>query len=383
MPLWLLVAWPLACALGAAILGRPRGILALGVVGSVAEVALFLAVAPAGLAGRVFGVGQQLLLDPLSTFHLGLVVAVFALSSIYACYSFAPQLASGALTPGKARRFGAAWFAFLGAMTLMLVANNVGLMWMAMEATTLSSAVLICLEFDRGSLRAAWAYLLICSVGIALALLGTFVLCGEARTAGGGQSPFLWTELQAIAPRCAAPVRLCVPLPWSGHGTKTGCAHARGCPMRTAMPSPVSAVLSGVLLNCAIYCITTSSPSPSHHDHGGWALGLPALRPGVDRRGGVHRPRARRSGCSPSTASSTWASSRSASVRVAGGGALPHVQPFGLQDGDVLALAPWRSASAPGTCAACTRHPRRHAGGRHRPVARPARSSACRRSPSS
>jgi hydrogenase-4 component F len=278
IPLALLVVWPVACIAVAAVLPRPRAVLGLGVVGSLVQVGLFAGVARAGFAGRTLGVGEQLLLDPLSAFHLALVVTVFAMSSIYACYSFAPQLASGQLTRRKARRFGAAWFAFLGSMTTMLLANHVGLMWMAMEATTLASAVLICLEFDRPSLQAAWAYLLICSVGIALALLGTFLLCGEARAAAGGGDPFLWTHLSELAPRMrAAPVHLAFLFLLVGYGTKAGLA-----PMHTWLPaahsqapSPVSAVLSGVLLNCAIYCISRFVPIVEGATaDAGWALGL-------------------------------------------------------------------------------------------------------------
>ena len=138
--------------------------------------------------------------------------------------------------------------------------------------------MLICLEFDRPSLQAAWAYLLICSVGIALALLGTFLLCGEARTAASGGDPFLWTHLSELAPRMrAAPVRLAFLFLLVGYGTKAGLA-----PMHTWLPaahsqapSPVSAVLSGVLLNCAIYCISRFVPIVEGTSvDAGWSLGL-------------------------------------------------------------------------------------------------------------
>lgn len=263
IPLWALVALPTACAVLAAFLPRPRAVLSLGVAGSLAEVVLFCLAAPMAFSGQRFGIGRQLLLDPLSAFHLAIVVGVFFLSSVYAVDAFAPELACGRFSAGKASRFGAAWFAFLAAMTLMLVANNVGLMWIAMEATTLASAVLICLELDRASVRAAWTYLLICSVGIALALLGTFLLCGEARAVAGQENPFLWTNLRVLAPKMhEGPVRLAFVFLLVGYGTKAGLA-----PMHTWLPeahsrapAPVSAVLSGVLLNCAIYCITRFVP---------------------------------------------------------------------------------------------------------------------------
>jgi hydrogenase-4 component F len=281
IPLWTLIAWPVACIAVAAALPKPRAVLGFGVLGSLAEAGLFLAIAPRGLAGRHMDSADQLMLDPLSTFHLALVVTVFAFSSIYAVFYFAPAMAGGQLTAKAARRFGASWFGFLGAMAAMLLANHVGLMWVAMEATTLASAVLICLDFDRPSLRAAWAYLLICSVGIALALLGTFLLCGEAREAAGGGDPFLWTHLSELAPRMRpAPVRLAFLFLLVGYGTKAGLA-----PMHTWLPaahsqapSPVSAVLSGVLLNCAVYCISRFLPIVQATSlDTGWALGLLVL----------------------------------------------------------------------------------------------------------
>ncbi len=276
--LWLITAFPIVCALVSLVVSRPKRILALCVVGSLAEVAIAVPYIRAGMASRVFSIEHQLMLDPLSSYHLSLVVTVFALASIYANGYFSPEIARGKLALGKARRFGVAWFGFLASMTLMLVANNIALMWIAMEGTTLASAVLVCLEFDRPSVKAAWAYLLICSLGIALALLGTFILCGEAKTiAGPDESAFLWTSLSVLAPRMRpdraqfAFIFLLV-----GYGTKAGLA-----PMHTWLPAahsqaptPVSAVLSGVLLNCAIYCITRFVPIVSASSGFAWISNL-------------------------------------------------------------------------------------------------------------
>lgn len=143
---------------------------------------------------------------------------------------------------------------FLAAMTLVTVSQNMALMWAAIEATTLASAPLIYFYRRRSALEAAWKYLLICSVGIAVALLGTFFL-GVAASAGQASSPGLnLTALVNAAPRLP---RLWVDtaflLALVGYGTKMGLAplHTWLPDAHSQAPSPVSALLSGALLNCA------------------------------------------------------------------------------------------------------------------------------------
>jgi hydrogenase-4 component F len=145
---------------------------------------------------------------------------------------------------------------FLSTMTLTTVSRNFGLLWIAIEGTTLASAPLIFFHRHHRSLEATWKYLLVCSVGIALALLGNFFLGVAAASAGpGGQASSL--NLDALL-RCA---RL-LDIPWLkaafilmlvGYGTKMGLA-----PMHTWLPdahseapSVISALLSGAVLNCA------------------------------------------------------------------------------------------------------------------------------------
>ena len=277
--LWAIVLTPLVGCFAAGLLRNARAILAVCVASSVAELALVLAALPAAVAGRITGAWGQLAIDALSAYHLALVVAIFALSSVYAWSYFSAEAHSGKFDVSTARRFGASWCAFLGSMVVVLVANNVGIMWVAMEATTLTSALLVCLSFERAAIRAAWNYLMICSVGIALGLLGTFLLCGAARAVeGSGASPLLWTELSRVAPHLAPrPVKLAFVFLVVGYGTKAGLA-----PMHTWLPdahsqapTPVSAVLSGVLLNCALYCVSRFLPiAEAATGHQGWALGL-------------------------------------------------------------------------------------------------------------
>ncbi|MFH0900263.1 MAG: proton-conducting transporter membrane subunit [Pseudomonadota bacterium] len=242
---------------------RPRTILMVCVGGSFASAAVTTIAARSAFAGPTFAGYGHVFLDALSGYHALLVVGVFALSSIYACYYFAPAIANGTFDSRKARRFGSLWFLFLGSMLLTLAANNVGLMWVGMEATTIASALLVCLERDRPSIRAAWTYLVMCSVAIGLALLGVIVVCAEAAKHGDGHSVVLWTDLRALAPQLrAGPVRLAFLFALVGFGTKAGLApmHSWLPEAHGQAPTPVSAVLSGVLLNCALYCLSRFLP---------------------------------------------------------------------------------------------------------------------------
>ncbi|MBI4578685.1 MAG: LPXTG cell wall anchor domain-containing protein [Planctomycetes bacterium] len=151
-------------------------------------------------------------------------------------------------------RFTGCLLLFLSTMTLVALSRHFGLLWVAIEATTLASAPLIYFHRHHRSLEATWKYLLICSVGIALALLGNFFLAIAATDAHGGGASLLLSSL--IGPEAhlngvwlkAAFILLLV-----GYGTKMGLA-----PMHTWLPdahseapSVISALLSGALLNCA------------------------------------------------------------------------------------------------------------------------------------
>ncbi len=277
--LWVLLLIPALCAPAAAVLPGPRSVLALCAAGSLATLVAASSVAGAALRGRAFAGAGQLFADPLSVLHVLIVTGVFFLSSLYAWRYFAPGIRRRTFGRRAARRFGAFWFAFLATMLLVLTANNVGLMWIGMEATTVFSALLVCLELEAASIRAAWTYVMMCSVGIALALLGVFLVCGEAHVASGaGESVFLWTDLVALAPRMRpGPLELAFIFILVGYGTKAGLAplHAWLPDAHSQAPTPVSAVLSGVLLNCALYCVCRFLPIvDAAGGHPGWALRL-------------------------------------------------------------------------------------------------------------
>jgi hydrogenase-4 component F len=147
---------------------------------------------------------------------------------------------------------------FLAAMSLVVLSRHWGLLWVAVEATTLASAPLIYFHRYPRSLEATWKYLVICSVGIALALLGNFFLAMAARIGSAAPLHLVIPDLEAHArqldPRWlkAAFVLLLV-----GYGTKMGLAplHTWLPDAHSEAPSMVSALLSGVLLNCAFLAI--------------------------------------------------------------------------------------------------------------------------------
>ena len=148
------------------------------------------------------------------------------------------------------RIFMAGLLIFLSAMTLVTMSRHMGLLWIAIEATTLFSAPLINFYRTPQSVEATWKYLLICSAGIALALLGTLFL---AAAASKGETVFLDVLLNNASSLAIPWLKLSVIFLFVGYGTKMGLA-----PMHTWLPdahseapSPVSALLSGALLNCA------------------------------------------------------------------------------------------------------------------------------------
>jgi hydrogenase-4 component F len=144
-------------------------------------------------------------------------------------------------------------------MLLAVTANNVGVMWVAVEATTITSAFLVGLHHSKASLEASWKYILIGSVGIALAFLGTVLgYFNFVQRVGPMEYALNWTVLSQVAGRLNGDVlRLCFVFIVIGYGTKAGLA-----PMYTWLPdahseapAPISSIMSGSLLAVALYAI--------------------------------------------------------------------------------------------------------------------------------
>lgn len=217
------------------------------------------------LEGRVLFAGSQwLFLDALSAYNMFVMITVFCLSSVYACIYFKEEIIHNKLALKQMRLFTCLWCEALTAMTVVLLSNNLGIMWVGIEATTLITAFLICIHVSRESLEAMWKYILICSVGVAFAFMGTLLVAAAAKGVGqGAPNTLLWTTLRANAAHLnpvllkAAFIFLLV-----GYGTKAGLApmHSWLPDAHSQAPAPVSAVFSGFMLNAALYCIMRYVP---------------------------------------------------------------------------------------------------------------------------
>jgi hydrogenase-4 component F len=166
----------------------------------------------------------------------------------------------GRVKPQHLRLYHSMYQLFISAMLLALTSNNMGMLWVAMEAATLSTVLLVTLYRTPASLEAGWKYFILCSVGIAQALFGTILLyfAAEKVLGGSGVTALLWTNLNEVKEQLEpAVLTLAFVFLLVGYGTKVGLAplhnwlpdaHAEG-------PTPISAVLSGLLLNVAIYAV--------------------------------------------------------------------------------------------------------------------------------
>jgi hydrogenase-4 component F len=169
------------------------------------------------------------------------------------------EQAHGKLTDMRLRLYHSMFQLFVFTMLLVLLTNNMGILWVALEAATLTTVLLVSLYRTPASLEAAWKYFILCGVGIAQALFGTILLYfASERVLGAGAGALLWTHLQAVSGNLEPTVMsLAFVFLLVGYGTKVGLvplhnwlpdAHAEG-------PTPVSAVLSGLLLNVALYSL--------------------------------------------------------------------------------------------------------------------------------
>lgn len=239
------------------------GLLALAVkdlrvgLGILLGAALLHFVATASLWGGAASTrfGTLLQLDVIGLIFLSITSVLFLFVSVYTI----PYILQGTHDKQSApHRFVPCLLGFLAAMTLVSVTQNLALMWAAVEGTTLASAPLVYFYRRRGALEAAWKYLLLCSVGIALALLGTFCLGIAATGVSAGGAELTLEALSKAAPSMARPwLKAAFVLALVGYGTKMGLAplHTWLPDTHSQAPSPVSALLSGALLNCAFLAI--------------------------------------------------------------------------------------------------------------------------------
>jgi hydrogenase-4 component F len=243
--------------------------------------------ARAWVAPMVVRTGDWLAIGPAALYFLTLTSALFMAASVYAVGTLARERTADHTDPEEnfvftntpEAVFTACMLLFLSSMTLVITSQHVGLLWVAVEATTLASAPLIAFHRHHRSLEATWKYLLICSVGIALALLGNFFLAIAASFNRGAREtlPLTVSELVAQSENLH-PVWLkaAFVLFVAGYGTKMGLVplHTWLPDAHSEAPSPVSALLSGALLNCAFLAILRMNAIVLAAGLGGFGNGL-------------------------------------------------------------------------------------------------------------
>ena len=202
---------------------------------------------------------QYLLIDDLNIVFILLNTFVGFTTSAFSASYIAHELETGRLTARYLRFYHAMFQLMLFGMNLALVANNIGLMWVAVELATLTTVVMVGIYRTHEAIEAAWKYFILGSVGIALALFGTILVYLAARPVlGEGMDAMVWTNLRARA-HAFDPALLNIAFIFLllGYGTKVGLApmHAWLPDAHAEGPTPISAVLSGLLLNVALYAL--------------------------------------------------------------------------------------------------------------------------------
>ena len=239
--------------------GAHLGLAALAAVAG----SLLIAELDRGTLPRRWG-AVALRLDALSAFMVATILLIALLALWHSRGYVARELARGGLEPHQAGRYYLYLDAFILMMLIAVVVDNVGLMWVALEATTLATVLLIGLHHTKEAIEASWKYLLIGSVGIALAFIGTvLVYCDvsilEPAREGALDGSRLLEQAASFHP---AFLRLAFVFLFLGYGTKAGLA-----PMHTWLPdahseapAPVSALMSGVLLSVSLYALLRFKP---------------------------------------------------------------------------------------------------------------------------
>lgn len=199
------------------------------------------------------------IIDDFNIFLLVLTTFVGFTTSVYSASYIGHELETGRLTPVLLRFYHAMYQAMLGAMNLALISNNVGLMWVGVEVATLATVMMVGTYRTPEAIEAAWKYFILGSVGIGLAFFGTVLTyLVAAKVLGGGLPAMAWDLMAQNAGKFdSSLLSLAFVFLLVGYGTKVGLApfHAWLPDAHSEGPTPISAVLSGLLLNVGLYAL--------------------------------------------------------------------------------------------------------------------------------
>jgi hydrogenase-4 component F len=266
----ILVVLLLIPILGAAVIftsSKPRSAVAAALTAGAIEVgAIAFAVWKIHSAGTLQA-GHYLRADGLTAFFLLNIGFIFALVLVYSV-GYMRHIPEGRFS--SPRWFYGLVFLFLFTMVAVYLSANLGMLWICVEATTLASALLVGFYNTEGAVEAGWKYLIVCTVGIAFALFGTIAMYLAAVKSGvNPESALDWTVLMAAAPNLGAArdlIKLAFVFVAVGYGTKIGFVpmHSWLPDAHAEAPSPISALLSAVLLNCAMYALLRFDAITTH-----------------------------------------------------------------------------------------------------------------------
>jgi hydrogenase-4 component F len=224
-----------------------------------------LAVAVAAVVSRVLTHGamtvwsELIYVDALSSLFLCIIAGIGLVCSLYTWSYLDGYVARGIVSPKRLSRYFVLFHAFVFAMIAATVANSLGVVWVAIEGTTLATTFLIAFFRRRESLEAGWKYLILCSVGIALALFGTVLTYySSVHVLGDVSTALNITKLLEVADQLNPHVlKLAFIFVLVGYGTKIGLApmHAWVPEAYSEAPAPVTAMLAGVLETVAVYAL--------------------------------------------------------------------------------------------------------------------------------
>ncbi len=249
------------------------------VVGIPVLAGLLLALVPSyriGAVGNVFAAGltftaslsflamppvveDYVILDSLNTFFIILNTLVGFTTAAFSASYIGHEIETGHLTPLFVRFYHAMFQGMMASMNMALLSNNIGVMWVALELATLMTVIMVGIYRTPQALEAAWKYFILGIVGISLAFFGTILvyLAGQ-NVLGEGLPAMTWSRLLTAAPQLdAALLNLAFIFLLVGYGTKVGLAplHAWLPDAHAEGPTPISAVLSGLLLNVALFAL--------------------------------------------------------------------------------------------------------------------------------
>lgn len=228
--------------------------------------------------GTLLSAGKAFIIDSFNVYLIVLTAFIGLTTAIFSAPYMEHEKQLGKLSESRLKLYYSMYQGFMLAMYLVLTTNNMGMMWVAMEGATLATVLLVSLYRTPESIEAAWKYFILCGVGIAQALFGTILLYYAAVQIGTGDDVLLWSVLYENADQLNPEIlKIAFVFMLIGYGTKIGLvplhnwlpdAHSEG-------PTPMSAVLSGLLLNDALYAVVRNKmlvDGATHSDMAGWLM---------------------------------------------------------------------------------------------------------------